>query len=74
MSPIVARSAASLHGCEPNLKNWDIFEAFALQDLGGRPITEITGIILVYFDGKYTWAYKKNTKNLKVCSRTYYIL
>jgi len=30
--------------------------------VGGRPITETTGIILVYFDGKYTWTYKKTLK------------
>jgi len=41
--------------------------------LGGRPITETTGIILVCFDGKYTWAYKKILKIKTVCLRTYYI-
>ena len=35
--------------------------------LGGRPITETTGIILVCFDGKYTWAYEKILKIKKVC-------
>jgi len=53
MSPIVARSVASLYGCKPNLKNWRIFKAFVIQFLGARPITETTGIILVCFDGKY---------------------
>jgi len=44
----------------------DIFSKRLLfRFLGGRPITETAGIILVCFDGKYTWAYKKNTKNLK---------
>jgi len=31
MSPIVARSVASLCGCKPNLKNGHIFEAFAIH-------------------------------------------
>jgi len=30
-----------------------------MQVLCGRPRTETTGMILVCFDGKYTWAYKK---------------
>jgi len=30
--------------------------------LDGRPITETMGIILVCFDSKYTWAYKKTLK------------
>jgi len=62
MSPIVAHSVASLYGCKPILKTWHVLEAFVIQVLGGRPITETTGIILVYFDGKYTWAYKKYEK------------
>jgi len=44
-----------------------------MQFLGGVPITETIGIILVCFDGKYTWAYKKILKNWKICLRTYYI-
>jgi len=62
MSATVARSVANLYGCTPNLKDWHIFEAFVMQVLGGRPITKTTGIILVCFDGKYTWAYKKIQK------------
>ena len=54
MCPIVARSVASLYGCKPNLKI-DIFSKRLLYKfLGGRPVTETTGIILVCFDGKYT--------------------
>ena len=42
MSPIVACSVASLYGCKPN----DIFSKRLLHKfLGGRPITETTGII-----------------------------
>jgi len=73
MSPIVARSVARLYGCKPNPKI-DIFSKRLLYKfLGGRPITEITGIILVRFDGKYTRAYKQVLKIKKVCLRTYYI-
>jgi len=51
----------------------DIFSKRLLYKfLGGRPLTETTGIILVCFDGKYTRAYKKALK-LKVCLQTYYI-
>jgi len=53
MSPKVARSVASSHGCKPNLQNCHIFKAL-YKFLGGRPITETTVIILVCFDGKYT--------------------
>ena len=31
--------------------------------LGGRPLTETSGIVLVCFDGKYNWAYKKFKKS-----------
>jgi len=72
MSPIAARNVASLYGCKPNLENWHIFEAFVIQFLGAGPITETTGIILVCFDGKYTWADKKRLKIWKFCLRTYY--
>jgi len=34
MSPMVARSVASLYGCKPNLKSWHIFEAFVKQGFG----------------------------------------
>jgi len=55
MSPIVARSVASLYGCTPNLQNIDIFSNRLLfKFLGGRPTTETAGIFLVCFDGKYT--------------------
>ena len=73
MSPIVARSVASFYACKPNLKNWNIFEAFLYTFLGGRPTTETICIILVCFDGKYTWVYNKMLKIEKVCLRTYYI-
>jgi len=54
MSPIAARSVASWYGCKPNLKI-DIFSKCLLYKfLGGRSITETTGIILVCFDGKCT--------------------
>jgi len=63
MSPIVARSVASLYGCTPNLQNIDIFSNRLLfKFLGGRPTTETAGIFLVCFDGKYTWAYTKILK------------
>jgi len=52
MSPIVARSVASLYGHKPNLKNRRIFEVFVMQVFGGRPIIETTDISLVCFDGK----------------------
>ena len=55
-------------------KKTDIFSKRLLYKfLGGRSITETTGIILVCFDGKYTWAYKKILKIWKVCLRTYCI-
>ena len=60
MSPTVARSVASLYGCKPNLKIHIFSKRLLYKFLGGTPITETTGIILVCFDGKYTWwAYKK---------------
>jgi len=34
MSPIVARSVASLYGCKPNLGNCHVFEAFFTQIFG----------------------------------------
>jgi len=34
MSPIVARSNASLYGCKPNLKNQHVFEAFVVHVFG----------------------------------------
>jgi len=34
MSPIAARSVASLYGCKSNLKNRHIFEAFVIQVFG----------------------------------------
>ena len=37
-------SFASLYGCKQNLKNLHIFEAFVIKFLGGRSITETTGI------------------------------
>jgi len=41
----------------------DIFSQRLLYKLlDGKPIAEITIIILVWFNGKYTWAYKKILK------------
>jgi len=54
MSPTVARSVASLYGCKPNLKIHIFSKRLLYKFLGGTPITETTGIILVCFDGKYT--------------------
>jgi len=54
MRPIVPCSVASLYGCKPNLKNRHFSKCLLHELLGGRPITETTGIILVCFDGKYT--------------------
>ena len=49
MSPIVPRIVASLYGCKPKLKI-DIFSKRLLYKfLGGRPITETTGIIFGVF-------------------------
>jgi len=45
------------------LKKTDMFSKRLLYKfLGGRPIAETTGIVLVCFDGKYIWAYKKILK------------
>ena len=38
---------------------------FLYKFLGGRSITETTGIILMCFDGKYYLSLQKNAKNLK---------
>ena len=54
MSPIVARSVASLYGCKPNLKKLTCFRSVCYTILGASPITETTGIILACFDGKHT--------------------
>jgi len=64
MSPLVARSVASLYGCKPNLKNWHVFEAFVYKFLGGRPTTETTGMIMVVLMTILLEPIK-NTKNLK---------
>ena len=73
ISLIVARSAASLHGCKPNLKNWPIFEAFVMQVFRRWVHNRNNRYNFGVFDGKYTWAYKKILKISKVCLRTYYI-
>jgi len=54
MSPIVARRFASFYGCKPNLEKNIFSKRLLYKFLGGRPITETKGIILVCFDGKYT--------------------
>ena len=73
MSPIVARSVASWYECKTNLINWHIFEVCAVQVFGWLAITKTTGIILVCFDVKCTWAYKKILKIWKVCLGIYYV-
>jgi len=62
MSPIVARSVASLYGCKPNRKNDMLSKGLLCKSFDDRPIAETTGIMLVCFDGKYTCAYEKILK------------
>jgi len=54
MCPIVAGSVANLYGCKLNDKI-DIFSMRLLYKcLGGWPMTNTTGMILVCFDVKYS--------------------
>jgi len=54
MSLIVARRVASPNGCKPNLKIPIFSKRLLCKFVGGRPITNTLGIIIVCFDGNYT--------------------